>query len=45
VELLFKAGKKKTHKKKRGITIQECGRTGAGQPSSFFLQIAKICPD
>ena len=41
----FWGWKKENSLKKRGITIQECGRTGAGQLSPFFLQIAKICLD
>jgi hypothetical protein len=45
VELLFRAGEKKTHQNERGMKIQECGRTGTGQPSPLFLQIANNCPD
>jgi len=37
--------KRKPAKKKLVMKIQEWGRTDAGQPSSFILQIAKICPD
>ena len=29
----------------RVMKFQECGRTNAGQPPSFFLQIAKTLPD
>ena len=44
VELLFEIGKIETTQKNRKMKFQECGRTNADQPPSFFLQIAKILP-
>jgi hypothetical protein len=42
VEHLFGVVNQKEREKIPATKIQECGRTGAGQPPSFYLQIAKI---
>jgi hypothetical protein len=42
VELLLEAGKLEISQKSRDLRFQDSRRTGAGQPSSFFMQIAKI---
>jgi hypothetical protein len=42
VELLFGVVNKKSREKIPAIKIQECGRTGTGQPLPIYLQIAKI---
>ena len=44
MELLFGIGKKETSQNNRVMNFQKCGRTTAGQPPLFFLQIAKILP-